>query len=40
MRLIKGFAPETPLKPFLKEGFENPKNFYRFLDRHAVKVRE
>ena len=25
---MQGFHPCTPLKPFLKEGFENPKNFH------------
>ena len=23
----QGLCPWTPLKPFLKEGFKNPKNF-------------
>jgi hypothetical protein len=26
---MKGFHPFTPLKPFLKKGFENPKNFIK-----------
>ena len=25
----QGLCPWTPLKPFLKEGFKNPKNFQK-----------
>jgi hypothetical protein len=27
----QGRRPWTPLKPFLKEGFKNPKNFQKML---------
>jgi hypothetical protein len=37
----QGFHPCTPLKPFLKEGFKNPKNFQKGLFiNHFLKVLE
>ena len=29
----EGLCPWPPLKPFLKEGFKNPKNFQKGIDR-------
>ena len=31
MRENEGLRPCPPLKPFLKEGFKNPKNFQKEL---------
>ena len=37
----QGLCPWTPLKPFLKEGFKNPKNFHKILSNNLfLKVLE
>ena len=37
---MQGFHPCTPLKPFLKEGFKNPKNFQKLIFDSFLKVLE
>ncbi len=34
---MQGYRPCTPLKPFLKEGFKNPKNFNKIIFRKFLK---